>query len=554
MRINRREAVLGVSSTLWLGSGCSTSPVATQALSNEVFAHGVASGDPDQTSVVIWTRISGADENVPVLWSVADSPDFDRPVATGQVTTSADRDFTVKAVAAGLEPGRRYYYRFRAAGSFSPIGRTQTLPAGAVDELVIAVASCSNYPFGYFNAYEAIADDPDIDVVVHLGDYIYEYDENGYGGEEGQRLGRVHEPRHEILSLDDYRRRHAQYKTDPGSLAMHAMHPLIHTWDDHESTNNPWKDGAQNHQPGEGDWIARRERSLKAYYEWMPSRDPAPGQPPEQRWAHFKFGDLASLYTLESRHTARSEQIDLAGYRDQFTDAAAAREIYDRVVGAEDRRMLSEQQESFLEQELAESVSAGRHWRILANQTILANVIQANIDEPQFNALRPNIPQSNARLLDLLTRAGKLDLAGNMDAWDGYPAARERLYSLADRAGARDLLVITGDTHRFWQNRLFTRDGEPMGVELGTTGVTSPRGFYTLGEEAASRMDELVAARNESVVWVDGRFRGFIRLRLTARQASADYVSLTTIESRRYATNVLRRVNIVSRDGSLVYA
>jgi len=382
----------------------------------------------------------------------------------------------------------------------------------------------------------------------------YYNDENGYGGDEGRRLGRVHDPRHEIVSLDDYRRRHAQYKSDPGSLAMHALHPLIHTWDDHESTNNPWRDGAQNHQPDEGDWEARRERSLKAYYEWMPSRDPAPGQPPEKRWDHFRFGDLASLYTLESRHTARSEQVDLARYRDEMTDPATTQAVYDRVVGREERRMLSAEMENFLERELAESVGAGRRWRILANQTILARVVQANIDEPQFNALRPSIPESGARLVDFLTAEGKLGLTGNMDAWDGYPAARERLYALAARSGAKDLLVITGDTHVFWQNQLFNEAGDRMGVELGTSAVSSPRGFYALGPEATTRIDQLVAEQNDSVVWADGRYRGFIRLTLTPERARADYIRVSTIESQRFTTRTLRSVNIEPRDGSLVYA
>lgn len=553
MKINRREAVLGMSSTLLMSSGCRTTSVATQTFSNQVFAHGVASGDPGPDSVVLWTRISGGDGNVPVLWSVAENPDFDQPVATGSITTNASRDYTVKAVAEGLEPGKRYYYRFRAGGADSPVGRTLTLPEGSVDELVIAVVSCSNYPFGYFNAYEAVADDPDVDIVVHLGDYIYEYDEDGYGGEAGKRLGRVHDPRHEMLSLDDYRRRHAQYKTDRGSLAMHAMHPLIHTWDDHESTNNPWEGGAQNHQEDEGDWEARRARSLQAYYEWMPSRDPEPGRRPEERWDHFKFGDLASLYTLESRHTARSEQISLADYRDELTDSQSAQAVYDRVVGPEHRRMLSQEMEDFLERELKESVDAGRTWRILANQTILARVVQANLDEPQFNALRARIPESGSDLADLLTTAGKLGLTGNMDAWDGYPAARRRLYDLAARSGSRDLLTITGDTHIFWQNQLFSDSGDRMGVELGTSAITSPRGYYELGPEATARMDELLAEQNESVVWIDGQSRGFIRLSLTPERARADYISVSNIESERYATSVLRSVRIERRDGTLYY-
>lgn len=554
MKLNRRQTLLGMTTAMLLPAGCATRNTASRPFANDVFAHGVASGDPDSDSVVLWTRISGATEATDVSWRISLDPDMDELVASGMTRTSADRDFTVKVVPTGLAPGQRHYYQFEALGTASPVGRTMTLPDGRLDQLVIGVASCSNYPFGHFNGYEAIADDADIDIVIHLGDYIYEYDENGYGAEPGRRLDRVHEPRHEIVTLADYRTRHAQYKSDPGSLAMHAMHPLIHTWDDHESTNNPWMGGAQNHQAEEGVWSERRARSLKAYYEWMPARDPRPGQAPEQRWAHYRFGDLASVFTMESRHTARSEQIDLGANRDKLTDPEAAADFYSTVVGAEERRMLSTRQEDFLATGIAESVASGRPWRILANQTILAKVIAPDIDEPDMNALLAAQPEESSRLLASLTATGKLGIPANMDAWDGYPAARNRLYDLAQRAGARDLLVITGDTHVFWQNRLFTERGEAMGVELGTTAITSPRGFYQLGESATVRYDELVAASNDSVVWANGQFRGYIRLTLSRESARADFIAVSTIESTDYSVRTLRSTTIRPRNGTLVYS
>ena len=553
MKLNRRQTLLGMTTAMILPAGCATQGATSESFANAVFAHGVASGDPDADSVVLWTRISGATRATDVAWRVALDPDMDEVVASGTARTGADRDYTVKVVPTGLASGRRHYYQFEAMGTASPIGRTMTLPEGQLDQLVIGVASCSNYPFGHFNGYEAIADDADIEIVIHLGDYIYEYDENSYGAEPGRRLGRVHEPRHEIVTLADYRTRHAQYKSDPGSLAMHAMHPLIHTWDDHESTNNPWMGGAQNHQAEEGDWTERRARSLRAYYEWMPARDPLPGQAPEQRWAHYRFGDLASVFTMESRHTARSEQIDLGANRDTLTDPEAAADFYSSVVGAEDRRMLSARQEDFLATGIAESVESGQPWRILANQTILAKVIAPNIDEPDMNDLLATQPAESSSLLEALTAVGKLGIPANMDAWDGYPAARNRLYGLARKAGARDLLVITGDTHIFWQNRLFAEDGAAMGVELGTTAITSPRGFYQLGESATNRYDELVADANDSVVWANGRFRGYIRLTLTRERARADFIAVSTIDSTDYSVRTLRSATIRRQNGTLVY-
>ena len=215
-KITRRQALLGASSALLVQAACSTTSTRRRN-SDEVFAHGIASGDPDPTSVVLWTRVSGFTGSVDVDWTIATDERFRNVVGKGQFETHEGRDYTVNVIARNLEPGRSYYYQFSADGATSQAGQTKTVPVGHIDRLVIAVASCSNYPFGYFNAYEDIANDSTVDVVAHLGDYIYEYDENGYGAEAGRRLGRIHAPRHEIVTLADYRTRHAQYKSDAGS-------------------------------------------------------------------------------------------------------------------------------------------------------------------------------------------------------------------------------------------------------------------------------------------------------------------------------------------------
>lgn len=554
MKFNRRQTLLGLSAGTLLPAGCAVETGFGRSFSTPAFQHGVASGDPRTDSVVLWTRLSDEAGSVAVDWEIATDPDMRRVVANGRTGTGPGRDHTVKVIAGGLRPGTSYYYRFDAGGRQSPIGRAKTLPSGAVDEVVLAVVSCSNFPFGYFNGYEAIADDEDVDLVVHLGDYIYEYDQDGYGGAEGQRLGRVHEPPHEIVTLGDYRQRHAQYKSDAGAQAMHAMHSFVHTWDDHESTNNSWRAGAENHQPGEGDWLVRRENSLRAYYEWMPIREPGQSRSLAQSWTHYRFGDLASLVTLESRLTARSRQISLADHRDALRDPDSARQFYDTVVGRADRRLLSADMEAFLGQALKDSVRAGRPWRILANQTILANVLMPDIDDPLFRERSADLPESLKPLQEDLTVLGKLGLPGNMDAWDGYPAARERLYRLAADAGASDLLVLTGDTHTFWQNQLRDAAGRPMGLELGTSAITSPRGFRQLGDAAMRRFDELNAARNDSVVWTDGSRRGYIRLSIDRDAARAEYLAISNIESRDYRIEPLRQLRIVRSGDSLAYA
>jgi alkaline phosphatase D len=262
------------------------------------YLHGIASGDPDTTSVVIWIRISNVNKETFVTWRMATDSHMQTIKAQGQFVTDASRDYTVKVVVEELQPGESYFYQFEVDSALSVVGQTKTLPVGHVDSLVLAVVTCSNYPFGYFNAYEVIAKDSAVDVVVHLGDYIYEYGQEGYGGATGKRIGRNHEPAHEILTLADYRQRHGQYKTDLSAKAMHARHPMIVIWDDHESANNPWMGGAENHQKGEGGWGRRRADSLQAFYEWLPIRDPDSGGSREEYWRHYKFGDLLSLITL----------------------------------------------------------------------------------------------------------------------------------------------------------------------------------------------------------------------------------------------------------------
>jgi len=552
-KFTRREALIGVSTTLLLPVACSQTGDAPDTAANLAFLHGVASGDPDSTSVVIWTRVSNADGNTDVDWRVATDENFSNVIKSGRYRTGAGSDYTVKVVVDGLTPGKEYFYQFDVYGIRSPTGRTKTLPTGHVEQLVLAVATCSRYSFGFFNAYEVIANDPTVDFVVHLGDYIYEYGPEGYGGPTGQRIGRNHEPPHETVTLADYRQRHAQYKTDAGSKAMHARHPLIVLWDDHETANDPWMGGATNHQAGEGDWLTRRDASLRAFYEWLPIRNPQVGANREEYWRHYKFGDLASLITLESRHTGRSKQIDINNYLDDIKTKTDSQVFIDKVVGAADRKILSDKMEQFLADELAESVRTNRRWRIIGNQSVMARRTAPDLGNPFFAALRNELDDSAMKKLDSATQLGSLGLPVDLDSWNGYPVARERFYQISKDAGARDLLVLAGDSHSYWQNELYDAAGESMGVELGATGITAPRALLEIGPEGLRRYDELKAANNTEVVWTDGRYRGFIRLRIDHDGAHADFVTVTDVESRSYSTKIVRSVDIESRGGSLRY-
>ena len=550
--LTRRQILSGLSASLLLPVGLRV-PGAT-ANPDSVFQHGVASGDPDHSSVVLWTRLTTTASVAECEWEIAENPTFDHTLQRGRSATGQQRDHTVKVVVDGLKPGATYYYRFRAGAQTSPVGRTRTLPNGALDYLGLAVASCSNFPFGYFNAYEAIARDESVEFVLHLGDYLYEYGPDGYGGGIGTQLGRQHNPPREMVSLADCRLRHAQYKADAQSREMHAAHPLIPLWDDHESTNNPWQEGAENHQPAtEGSWRTRRSASLQAWYEWMPVREPGLGEDPAAYWRHFRFGDLASLVTLETRHTGRAQQIDYdIPALLEMTPAAAVAFLRD-VVGAPGREMLSADMQAFAATALAESVSAARPWRLLGNQIPMARMSAPRLDAADMSYLKSRVSSENLQRAQYFQRLGELGLPLYLDPWDGYPRAREAFYQSCRDVGVNDLVVLTGDSHSFWQNALYDNGGRAMGVELGTTGITSPGDFLEFGTEGARRMDERLVSSNPEVLWTNGISNGYLRLRVTPERLQADFVKVSNILSREYHTGMLRSVVMSHSDSGLRY-
>ncbi len=523
------------------------------------FRHGVASGDPDASSLVIWTRVTPAasapDRPLTVTWRLAPDPAFTGIAATGKAVAGPAADFTVKVLVGGLKPGQTYFYDFTVDGETSPTGRTRTLPTGALDRLGIALASCSNYAYGHFNAYDAIAKDPQVDVVLHTGDYIYEYGAGEWGDDVGTLLGRRHQPPHETVTLADYRQRHAQYKSDRGAQAMHAAHPFVACWDDHESTNNPWMGGAQNHQPDtEGDWATRRAASIQAYFEWMPVREPGPGRSRADFWRVYRFGDLATLVTLETRHTGRGEQVAYGPWFERIQTPQDRDAFMSEVIGDPARGMLSPAMEADLRTALEASKATGQPWRVIGNASPMARMLVPDVAalgiEPARNLKGATLGQSP----DLFW-TGRWNLPFYTDTWDGYPAARERLYGLCQGAGVEDLLVLTGDSHSFWMNRLFDGEGRPMGLELGTAGISSPGDFVESGWdlETADRLDRLFESQLEEVVWTDNLHQGYVRVVLEPHVATADFVAVDTVLTDSYRPGVLRSTRIVRVDGTLDY-
>lgn len=532
---------------------------------DHTFRHGVASGDPASTSVVLWTRVT-AEGEIPVEWELSESFDFARIVKSGTITTGPERDHTVKLLADGLEPGGVWYYRFRSGSTTSPIGRARTLPEGRLDRLGIALASCSNYAFGFFNAYDAIAADPEIDYVLHTGDYLYEYGADGWGAEISRKLGRVHEPANEIVSLADYRTRHAQYKSDAGSRAMLAAHTLLCCWDDHESANNPWTGGAQNHQSDkEGEWAKRRGASIRAYYEWMPLREPewlaSKGRSRMQFWRSYSFGDLATMVTLETRHTARAEQIDYLPWYSKIGSQADVDKFRREVLGKPGRRMIGAECEADLSESLTRSVKEGQPWRLIGNAIPVAKmpipdlVARGVLSEPKI-VTSADGSIDVAKTLEShpgadLAWKGKWNLPFYTDTWDGYPWAREELYKLSRKAGAGDLVFLTGDSHSFWANKLADDAGKPAGVEIGTAGITSPGDFIERGfsPKDAAGIDKALGDHIDEVVWTDNLHQGYVRLQLGRDRGEVDFIAVSTVISRDYFTHVVRNFPLLRQEG-----
>lgn len=554
VQVTRRGLLGGAAlGTVALAACGKTGP---QTFKGEVaFQHGVASGDPLPDRMILWTRVtplSGAGP-VPVRWEVLRAGQ-ETPVAAGMTEASEARDYCVKVDAAGLQPGSDYTYRFTALTDHgdiaSPEGRLRTPAANGTSAVNLAVVSCSNWQFGLFNAYKALAEEPGLDAVIHLGDYLYEYGIDGYGAEVAAQLGRMHEPSTEIVTLADYRKRHAQYKTDPHLQAAHAAAPWICTWDDHESTNDSYRTGAQNHNPedGEGEWSDRKMAAVQAYFEWMPIRDITPGEITSAAWRSFRFGDVATLHALETRLTGRSESLSwasaLGNAASPMEAGGKARALLEQAADPA-RTMLGAEQESWLNTELAASVSSGAAWQVLANQVIMARVALPNFTETLTPAqiAAQDVPQVQGFLA--FTALG---LPWNLDAWDGYPAARERLYESVASAGAR-LVTLAGDTHTAYANELYDASGTRRGVEFGCTSITSPgMGAYV---KDVPDLGEQVADANTEVVWHDPFGHGYTLVTLTPGTARAVFRKVSDIYGETFSTETVATFEASAEDGGV---
>ena len=545
----------GVSTAL---TGCDTAETggllsANPSPATGTFAHGIASGDPRADSVILWTRITPSDANggpVKLLWEVSSTEDFLNAEFGGTVMASAATNWTAKVEAKGLEAGKAYYYRFLLGEDPSPVGQTRTLPQSDVSRVRFAVVSCANWQHGFFNTYDHIARQDNIDAVIHLGDYFYEYGAKGFENTEMGKQGRLHQPRHEIISLEDYRIRHAQYRTDPSLQAMSAKFPMITIWDDHESSNDSWQTGAENHNPAtEGLWEDRKLAAMRAYYEWMPIRDPEEGKSRESLFRNLDFGDLLSLVTVETRLTARAEPLVVETYIDDISAEGGAEKFKQDVLGDPSREMYGKVQEDFIIDALKTSKEDGKVWRVIANQVIMGRLLTPDlepyVDETAVAAIEKDWPGVRD-----MVKLSKYNLPVYPDSWDGYPAARNRFYGRLMENNVQDIFVLTGDAHEFWMNDLTTEAKEKVGIEVVATAVSSETLVKYMGS-GTSDYALLLTQANEDARYYNPLHNGYVDITFGRSSAEVKMIAISDTQSRDYSASEVAGFTVKPSKGKL---
>lgn len=509
-RLSRRELL----NLAWkLGAAAILQPLAPvtafaqPAFRNYPFSLGVASGDPWADSVVLWTRLAPEPfagggmptANVEVEWEVAGDRAFRSVVRSGSAVARPELGHSVHVEAAGLAPGREYWYRFRCGGEVSQVGRTKTAPAAGagVDRLRFGVCGCGHYESGFFTAYGHVADES-FDFIFHTGDYIYEG-----RGDAGRNPNNVRQHQgQEIYTLVDYRNRYAQYKSDPHLMAAHLSAPMVVTWDDHEVDNDYAGDFDERDTPPEV-FLLRRAAAYQAYFETMPLRASAmPNGPHLSLYRRLPFGNLLDLNVLDTRQ-----------YRSKQACAASTQPACLTAMADPARTMLGAAQEQWLFKNLAAPTGT---WTVLGQQV-------------------PTFARDNA--------GTNPEARFSIDKWDGYAAGRQRLYQRLSEARTPNPIVLSGDVHTHWCADLkmdfANPKSETVGVEFTNTSVTSGGN----GSETQPNWDRL-HADNPHLTYHSNK-RGYIACTATAKAMQADFrvvdsVTVTGSPVRTAATRVVQ--------------
>lgn len=569
-KISRRELIqkslfgFGALSLPVAFTGCNDGSDDESTEAQAGFLHGVASGDPLQDKVILWTRLTPVDlsARLKVTWEIATDNQFKQNLKTGMVETTKTDDFTVKVDAAGLQANTIYYYRFRFGNKISSVGQTKTLPI-STNKVTFAVCSCSNYPAGYFYVYREMAKQ-NVDVIIHLGDYIYEYGADGYAAEDAAKLGRTlpTDNNKEIIKLDDYRKRYALYRQDKDLQAAHQRHPFIVIWDDHELANDTWRDGAENHQSDEGSFSDRKLAALQAYFEWMPIR-PVTSTDHLNIYRQFNFGSLVELTMLDTRIIARDKQLE---YADYMTAAGLNAQKFQVDLTDPKRTLMGYTQRDWLVDKLKQSTAT---WNVIGQQVLMSKMwIPAELllslgQITSGGASAETLAKTNAQITELVTLKLRLEQGDptltaqektrvttvvpyNLDAWDGYYAERETVYENLASLNKK-VIVLAGDTHNAWASYLYSQKGQYVGVELATSSVSSPglEKYLSIPMAQLQQFEFAFTTLIDELAYCNLNQRGYLLVTLDQAQVQSNWIFVDSIKNAEYKVDTSRQYQLV---------
>jgi len=569
-KISRRELIqkslfgFGALSLPVAFTGCNDGSDEESSEAQAVFLHGVASGDPLQDKVILWTRLTPVDlsARLKVTWEIATDDQFKLNLKTGVVQTTKTDDFTVKVDATGLQADTIYYYRFHFGNKTSPVGQTKTLSV-STNKVSFAVCSCSNYPAGYFYVYREIAKQ-NVDVVIHLGDYIYEYGADGYATEDAAKLGRTlpSDNNKEIIKLDDYRKRYALYRQDKDLQAAHQRHPFIVIWDDHELANDTWRGGAENHQDNEGSFSDRKLAALQAYFEWMPIR-PVSSTDHLNIYRQFNFGSLVELTMLDTRIIARDKQLE---YKDYMTASGLDAQKFQADLTDSKRTLMGYTQRDWLVDKLKQSTAT---WNVIGQQVLMSKMwipaeLLVSLGQITSGGTSPDaLAKMNAQITELVTLKLRLEQGDptltiqekarvttlvpyNLDAWDGYYAEREFVYDKLAEFNKK-IIVLAGDTHNAWTSYLYSQKGKYVGVELATSSVSSPglEKYLSIPLAQLQNFEFAFTTLIDELTYCNLNQRGYLVVTLDDTQVQSDWIFVDSIKNAEYKVDSSRHYQLV---------